>query len=162
MKYSSYSEFCSKNPEIAGCLVPLVKRPAKVGEWVLLTNVLCSTHYHNGEIYKVSEISLGKPVISGKTWGTVLLQSEYEVLDGYAHEPEKEPEPVYWSGKVVCVKTNNGGLTAGRLYEIKDGVFTWNDGYVHKEHKFLSFEDFNGCFSTKYGTNKFIPFLGEA
>ena len=76
-------------------------------------------------------------------------------------EPEKEPEPVYYNGKVVCVETNNGGLTAGKIYEIKNGVFTWNDGYVHKEHKFSSFEEFNACFSARYGKNRFIPYLGE-
>ena len=156
MKYSSYSEFCSKNPGIADCLIKAEKRPAKVGEWVLLTNVLCPTHYHNGEIYKVSEIILGKPVISGKTWGTVLLQSEYEVLDGYTPEPEKEPEPVYLNMKVVCVDNSNYcWWTTGKCYTFKNGVIVNDIGEDYSPVKSLE-----EC-SRRHTNAKFIPYLGE-
>ena len=69
-------------------IVPLVKRPAKIGEWVYITNARnddCSHIYggvHNGAVFKVRCVGVGsRPVrVNSNTW---LWDDEYLVLDGY-------------------------------------------------------------------------------
>lgn len=41
---------------------------------------------------------------------------------------EEEPKPKYYSGKVVCVTSRQKDFTVGKVYEIKDGKFTDNNG----------------------------------
>lgn len=94
---SSYEKWCKSNPEFAACLVPLVKRPAKVGEWVYIeaaeytpkTNGILD--YENGDILKV----IGREEREPESWARyakgcddqgkerVLVDTEYLVLDGY-------------------------------------------------------------------------------
>ena len=112
--------------------------------------------YKNGDLFQAvrkwgNGINVGKPFD--------MFDSEYEVLDGYTPEPEKEPEPVYYSGKVVCI--NEGdivSLTAGKVYEVKDGYFTNDIGHKNPRTTgaLKSIEDMNSRHKAK-----FIPFLGE-
>lgn len=75
-------------------------------------------------------------------------------------EPEKEPEPVYYNGKVVCVENNNAYSdywTIGKVYEVVDGR-------MYRDNR-------NGIYESK-ATNpselkpniyaKFIEYRGEA
>ena len=72
-------------------------------------------------------------------------------------EPEKEPEPVYYNGKVVCV--DRGGsrcFTQYKGYEFKNGIVIDDDG-----------DEYNSPCKTLHDFNnrllpQFIPYLGEA
>lgn len=115
-----------------GCyLVPLVKRPAKVGEWVLVSNDALGTAVdYRGRVVKITSICrIPYFTPDGDTIRQApLTHGEYLVLDGYQPEPKQpEPKPQYWSGKVVCIK---GGEhhTLGAVYEIKDGIINHNTG----------------------------------
>ena len=81
------------------------------------------------------------------------------LIDEETPEPEKEPEPVYYSGKVVCVKTDGDGtFTVGKVYEFVDGQATDNEGTVRPSCvniKSLD-DDYMKCWYYR-----FIPFLGE-
>lgn len=73
-------------------LVPLVRRPAKVGEWVYIDNARVDdmSHVygdvHSGDIFKVRRVDGStRPVrVNYNTW---LWEDEYLVLDGYTGDP---------------------------------------------------------------------------
>lgn len=128
--YDSLADFFSGNRSFADVLVPLVKRPAKVGEWALITagsegSAWNASHeIYNGSIYNVVGFGF-TPIIktadeSDYGW-SILDGVEYLVLDGYQPEPEK---PKYYSGKVVCVSTCGVDpcFTVGKVYEYRDGL----------------------------------------
>ena len=79
--------------------------------------------------------------------------------------PEK---PKYLSGKVVCVKSGYSWWTVGKVYEVKDGIITADDGdkYPHSDREpYKDFDDVRhaGCLDydgrhNKY--NEFIEFKG--
>jgi hypothetical protein len=107
-------------------LVPLVKRPAKVGEWVYIDDAQKTNNaYKNGDIYKVKYTKYdGVYFYTGditnlNTYSNESMsyanKHEYLVLDGY------KPEPEYYNGKVVCIKAGSYH-TAGKVYEVKNGV----------------------------------------
>lgn len=110
----------------AACLVPLVKRPAKVGEWIYVDRKEAeevSFVSDNGNISQVDRVEDDGRIYT-KGWRTMhYLRDEdcYLVLDGY------QPEPEYLNMKVVCTK---GGEyhTAGKVYEVKDGILNDNSG----------------------------------
>ena len=138
-------------------LIPLVSRPAKVGEWVLITNILCSSNFHNDETYKVICVTAsGNAMIETNTHATVLLPCEYLVLDNYRPEPEKV-EPTYYSGKVVCV--DNGGaryFEVGKVYQFVGGRIFGAHGFYSSQYETL--EKAN----SRYGVGaKFIEYKGE-
>lgn len=120
----------SAYPVLGHYCLPLVKRPAKVGEWVLpaagsfsfldgTTPFQVKTLYSSPGvvgIYVPWRIDLGDGY-----WALNL--SQYLVLDGY------QPESEYYSGKVVC--TNDcTGFTAGKVYVFNDGRTVDDDGCV--------------------------------
>lgn len=75
-----------------GNLCALVRRPAKVGEWVYIDNAHINDNshiygdVHNGAIFKVGFVGTGsRPVrVNCNTW---LWEDEYLVLDGYHGDP---------------------------------------------------------------------------
>ena len=75
-------------------------------------------------------------------------------------EPEKKPEPVYYSGKVVCTATDGDGtFTVGKVYEFVDGQVLDNKSYKRPTGmKMKSLND--GYLANWY--YRFIPYLGEA
>jgi hypothetical protein len=73
-----------------------------------------------------------------------------------AEDAEAEPEPEYYSGKVVCVEATDRGVTLGRVYTVEKGVFTWNNG-EKSDTKATTIEQFNNWFVAA----KFIEFKGE-
>lgn len=94
-KPRSYDDWKADNPSRADCLVPLVKRPAKNGEWIYPTTSNGDL-YSKGEIARVTHDDTGDNTVfikaidvsSGGCW---IHEQNYLVLDGY--KPEKEPEP---------------------------------------------------------------------
>lgn len=82
--YDSLSDFEAKNPDARGCLFPLVRRPAKVGEWVIVTN----PHGSHNPIVEKGDTQLVIKEYEDDSVATkcknVLLEDEYLVLDGYA------------------------------------------------------------------------------
>ena len=89
----SIEEFHKRNPETGAPLFPLVKRPAKVGEWVLVTDK-AGHGYEKGRIYQVCFVYDGRdPLGKGSVYfkldgnGTV-RPDQYLVLDGYKGDGE--------------------------------------------------------------------------
>lgn len=155
-------------------LVPLVKRPAKVGEWVLLDRDDCFRKNKQGDVVKVvgapSQTTtfcfIGDPTLEYSSGICACFESEYSyVLDGYHPEPEKEPEPEYFSGKVVCVESCNGDFTVGKVYEFVNGKVTDNDGIARPgrmwdKKLFKSVKEWNEACADSIA--RFIEFKGEA
>ena len=75
-------------------LVPLTRRPAKVGEWVYIVDAdpaFCNWYngnYKNGDVMRITSLPpvdrRGSGVMSGKNY---MVHSEYLVLDGYHGDP---------------------------------------------------------------------------
>ena len=82
------------------------------------------------------------------------------LIDEDTPEPEKEPEPVYFSGKVVCTATDGDGtFTVGKVYGFVDGQVLDNKSYKRPTGmKMKSLND--GYLANWY--YRFIPYLGEA
>lgn len=67
----------------------------------------------------------------------------FERLRGRA-EPPKERGPKYYSGEIVCVKTEASNLTVGKIYKVKNGKYVDDYGKVHGEpYPYISFQDLN-------------------
>ena len=148
------------DPNYAACLVPLVSRPAQVGEWVYVTHTVYSTDLKVGDIAKVKRVNTAESVFISKPDGyhqngLNFSRHEYLVLDGYKPEPEKA-EPEYYSGKVVCAKATDIDVTIGKVYSVENGVFTWDSG-TRSNTKAPTIEQFNNWFIGA----KFIEFKGE-
>ncbi|MEA4919355.1 MAG: hypothetical protein VB078_00305 [Clostridiaceae bacterium] len=146
---------------ISSSLVPLVKRPAKVGEYICIVN----KGYHGpelvlGDIHCVTkEIRKGCITTDKNNTFCGAEHNDYLVLDGYTPEPEK---PEYYNGKVVCI--GNIGVdthwTVGKVYEFKDGYATTNNGIKSPSDSFdnspiTSFEQIEKRYC---GGNKFIEY----
>lgn len=101
IKYGSFEEFARYNKNMAACLIRAEKRPALIGEWVLITSdgVWKEKRYKTGEVYKIDHINSQNTdrcyFNFCKSDELFFKSSEYLVLDNYHPEPEKEPEPVY-------------------------------------------------------------------
>lgn len=59
-------------------------------------------------------------------------------------EPEK---PKYYSGKIVCVKSDTSEFTLGKVYEVKDGIFRSN---LRERSNWQSLTEINNFFSSKF------------
>lgn len=92
-EYSSVEDFCERNPRYAKAkFVPLVSRPAKVGEWVLITDAHYSFNdYANGEVHKVTSLYQNIGINLESPDAVHADHDEYLVLDGYNPEPEFVP-----------------------------------------------------------------------
>lgn len=164
----TYEEWAKINSGYAECLIPLVSRPAKVGEWVYVTG-LCTEDSLSGGM-KVGDISnvvrlndnfgvyirAHKKSAFGLTEdGPVTLlrnaDPQYLVLDGYA------PELEYYNGKVVCV--DNGGA---QYFEVGK-VYCFYNGAIFGAHGFYSsqYETLEKANSRNGVGAKFIEFKGE-
>lgn len=63
-------------------------------------------------------------------------------------EPIAE-KPKYYNGKIICIKSCSTLTTKGKIYEIKNGKFTYDDG--SKENIQLeSIDDINMIFASKF------------
>ena len=82
------------------------------------------------------------------------------LIDEETPEPEKEPEPVYYNGKVVCVKTDGDGtFTVGKVYEFVDGKVL--DNKRDKRPTGMKMKSLNDGYLANW-YYRFIPYLGEA
>lgn len=55
---------------------------------------------------------------------------------------EQCKEPELYSGEIVCTKVVGCGLTAGKIYTVKDGKFVDDDGDIHgRIYPYTSFKD---------------------
>ena len=66
----------------------------------------------------------------------------------------KEEEPKLYNGKVVCVESKSDTLTKGKIYNVVNGVFTYDNGEESLEYK--DFEDIQASFFSE-----FIEVTGE-
>lgn len=146
-------------------LVPLVKRPAKVGESFLIVakNELHIPQVEIGNIFVAAKKGAhfgGKYVDTANGNRFYDQKLEYLVLDGYhpEPEPEAEKEPEFYSGKVVCVKAD-GYFTVGKVYEFCNGLVKSNTGDSYNKGEPI--ESF-GDLSDGTWVPKFIEFKGEA
>ena len=156
----TYEEWAKNNSGYAECLIPLVSRPAKVGEWVYLTDdAFGYTGHHKGEVFEVKKNNGcdGARICLPENSEAICLKSEYLVLDGYT------PEPEYYNGKVVCVDRGRCyNITVGKVYTMVDGKMTQDDGSEIPvyESPIESLSDFNEKLK-KHSGAKFIEFKGE-
>jgi hypothetical protein len=70
-------------------------------------------------------------------------------FDRLVGEKPVEEKPKYYNGKVVCVCSKSPDIPKGKIYNIVDGVFTFDDGRVIDE-KYKSFEQFNDSFLSDF------------
>lgn len=91
-RYISLEAFLNRQDNLSSRLVPLVKRPAKVGEWVYIVDASpdISNDYSNGSVLKI--VSIGGNITRRTRYkagaGKFLYDYEYLVLDGYHGEAE--------------------------------------------------------------------------
>lgn len=121
----------------------------------------------------------------GGAWGTVV-----EVLDKRIHAedyavkfddgksvlcshvvpvPTTPEPPKYYNGKVVCIKTGYNWWTVGKVYEVKDGIITADDGYHYPDNgtHYHDAEDVRHAGNSEFTTgdarhnptNEFIPLV---
>ena len=171
-EYDSYEHWKRCNKPYSDVLVPLVKRPAKVGEWVLLDRDDCLHKNKKGDIasvvsaplYGTTNCFISDPTLEYSGGICVNFESNYSyVLDGYKPEPEKEPEPEYFSGKVVCVSSGDECFTVGKMYEFINGEVKDDEGDarpMHADEQFKSVEEWNSAYGMPIA--RFIEFKGEA
>lgn len=167
-KYSSAKAFFKRNAGWKNNLVEAVKRPAKVGEYMV---ALSDSEFHDrpyGELrYKKGDVLKCTKLPDSTPWvnKAVMYDNTVEIIEhfNYLVLPDYIPEkvePVYYSGKVVCV--DNGGiiaaLTVGKVYEIKEGFFIndWGNKNPISGIAIKSLEDMNSRKSAK-----FIEYRGE-
>ena len=174
--HKNAKEFCEAVNENTGVdlIFPLVKRPAKVGEWVLLDCSDCFGKNKGGDIAKVvgapshttAFCFISDPTREYSGGICVCFKSDYSyVLDGYRAEAEPEPEaePEYFSGKVVCVSSGDNCFAVGKMYEFVNGEIKDGEGDerpIYTEQRFKSVDEWN----SEYGMPiaRFIEFKGEA
>lgn len=106
-----------------------VKRKAKVGEFIKIVDCQ-DDRYKNGDVFKVSDTTpfanIFVEVGVRDNDRFMVYDSEYIVLENYKGKVNTE----LYNGQVVVVKTNDIGLTKGKIYTFVDGVSKWNDGTV--------------------------------
>lgn len=63
----------------------------------------------------------------------------YNRLRGRLKPAEKVKAPEYYNGEIVCVKAVGPSLTVGKIYKVKNGQFTDDNGTIHgKPHPYPS------------------------
>lgn len=77
---------------------------------------------------------------------------------------EKKPmpfceKPKYYNGKIICVKSDYSFWTAGKVYEVKDGVIVADDDGDSRNLAFKSFEDISAWAQYQFRKLKFIPLV---
>lgn len=151
-----------------------VHRKAKAGEYIkILTNGGYGRDFTVGKVYEVEEAEGNLARIRKDDGSDILgfVPIEYVVLEGYKPdtEPDTEPEkPKYLNGRVVCIKTAYPWWTVGKVYDVKDGIITADDGDIFPKmgaEPYKSYEDIRHA-GTGDGSgrnnpdNEFIEFKG--
>lgn len=131
-----------------------VSRYAEVGEYIKITDPIAAMGtYKKGDIFRVKEAfpPIKDTVQCVKCYGVniIVRYDEYVVLENY--QPEDKPEQ-YYNGKVVCIHVSSvykGLLTKGKIYEIVDGEYTFDNG-VKSKLKWRTIEDINENLESKF------------
>ena len=131
-----------------------VSRYAEVGEYIKITNpVGAMGEYKKGDIFRVKKaFPATECVVQHVTCcenNEIIRYDEYVVLENY--KPEDKPEQ-YYNGKVVCIHVSSvskGLLTKGKIYEIVDGEYTFDNG-VKSKLKWRTIEDINENLESKF------------
>ena len=135
-----------------------VKHKFKIGDRVRKTNM---PNQPTGTIIEIDKYDVNIPYM-------VKLDNG-EKRWSYEHNLELIPdEPKYLNGKVVCVKSMYEWWTVGKVYEVKDGVITADDGDTYPSSLREPYKDFDdvrhaGCTSDDMRhniKNEFIEFKG--
>lgn len=155
-----------------------VHRKAKVGEYIkILTDGLYGNSFTVGKVYEVEGIkgNLARIRKDDGAYTFGFAPHEYVVLEGYNPEtkPDTEPEkkqdkPKYLNGRVVCIKTDYPWWTVGKVYDVKDGIITADDGDIFPKmgaEPYKSYEDIRHAGNgdgrgRKNPDNEFIEFKG--
>ena len=146
--------FTYEHPMYKEYLIKTEKRPAKLGEYVLVVNAIsdCSNEYKNGDILQIVESNSCKQYAHYKSAGfKFLYEKEYLVLPDYI--PEKV-EPTYYSGIVLCESSCADWWTVNKKYAVIDGEIIADDG--DRYDGFESVEALNAQLLAK-----FIEFKGK-
>lgn len=146
----------SEMRNLDGFFIPLVKRPAKVGEWVYVTSTCCNslrTQNSAGNLMLAASVECDGRIFDkdGYTMHYMEDGTGYLVLDGY------EPEPECFNGKVVCVENSHGSecfYTVGKVYAFKNGEMISDKGSNPFVRKVKNFEDLSNVTAAK-----FIPLI---
>lgn len=146
----------------------VVDRKAKVGDYIRLNKCCMFSFNKPGDILKVDGVrKTGTVFVYGKNHPRK-AGFEYEEWNyaGYEYEVvEKVNTPKYYNGKVVCVKSDYGWWTVGKVYEVVDGRITADDGDTYPKFRngYTDAEDVrhagctNGCDHNRH--NEFIPLV---
>lgn len=136
----------------------------KAGDKVV---VIANTCHHGAKVGQV--ITLTDNNVGG--WGKD--HWHYKENSGYIWErdfaPYVEPsKPEVYNGKVVCIKTAYPWWTVGKVYEVKDGIITADNGYQYPKldnYRYKDAEDVRhaGCTKGKNYNhkNEFIPLVED-
>ena len=125
-----------------------VHRKAKVGEYVRLVaeygdgrGGYSEEAYDRCGIYQVEAVDNLAKIRSEQGILMNFYDCEYVVLEGYKPEDKPEAKPKYYSGKLVCVKSDYRWWTAGKVYEVVDGK-VFDDECTERE-RILDVADMN-------------------
>jgi hypothetical protein len=116
--FKSVAEYAGYDPGFFSCLATQVKRPARFGEWVLVTKGgSLGSHTQKGDIRLAFESEAGDTKVDGNDYGPGVTwwirQADYLVLDHYHPDEPKKKHPlerVEACEKYVFINTL-GGLT---------------------------------------------------
>lgn len=156
----------------------VVKRKAKAGDYIRLTcksfdftEVGDILKVHRRTPYVVKVLTKDHPrrgrvnVADDYEWN--YGEDEYEVVEPVKKPCEKET-PKGYNGKIVCIKTGYDWWTIGKVYEVKDGIITRDDGEQYPKLDGYRYKDADdarhvGCADGKnYNPrNEFIPLVEE-
>ena len=149
-KWSQRAPYLDENLKFFDCLIPLISRPAKAGEWVYITK---SDNHRAivGEIYKVAPFgsSIGTFIVHPlgtryKDGAANILKSEYLVLDGYKPEDENKGEGMkYKVGDTLCSKDGDVkkviGIDSGMYHA--GGVNYWTEDFIERKIDMFTKDD---------------------
>ena len=117
--------------ELKRYLFPLIKRPAKEGEWAMATSKVDPFHCpirKEGDVFKITSVDRGIAV----SYENRFNQDEYEVIDGYTGEYEQPEEPKRtWTDP----KTGKVYELVNRRVKIGESVLIVNENDPEKRYK---------------------------
>lgn len=141
--------------------------PFKVGDKVKIIGNR-SPIRHN---FNVGDVVIVKQVFPQSCYCCDKKRNVHQYISLPDLEHYEAPKKTYYNGKVLCIKSGYDWFTVGKVYEVKDGIITANNGfkYPNTEHEpYADAEDVRhaGCDSNCDGgrhnpRNEFVPFMGE-
>lgn len=152
--YKSFADFKRENADYAACLVPLIKRPAKEGEWVYVLHTSYSDELLPGDISQVISVGFdGRAKIAKHRNlypdGLCYLQSWYLVLDGYQAEEPAAPS-FSWENfrkNKIAVYCDSENKAKAFLKEADAHGFSWSsDDSLLRHTNWFEYED-QTCYS---------------